>query len=149
MTIGWQDDRFIPSTIPTILYWRLSDFRMLGCHLHAKQGLMWAISVWHISLNLLSHLDNCTIFTAWVSRFFVSLFFPVTYWLFPKEFILRQSQICVDAFTGKSGLKFYFIHWVSWFFLFFFWPVGMRVKRKIIVFQKEFILRHLHIFFHL
>ena len=116
-----------PSThCPTVLYWRLSDFRMLGCHLHAKQGLMWTISVWHVSLNLLSHLDNCTIFTAWVSRFF-SLFFPVTYWLFPKEFIFRlRSNVLLCS------------PWVSWFFsLSFFWPVMMNVKRKIIRFSKR------------
>ena len=89
--------------------------------------------VWHVSLNLLSHLDNCTIFTAWVSRFF-PLFFPVTYWLFPKELILRQMCLL----TGNTGLKFYFILWVSWFFLSpFFWPVIMNVKRKIINFSKK------------
>ena len=93
----WPSDGrvIIPSTHRlTVLYWRLLDFRMLGCHLHAKQGLMWAISVWHVSLNLLSHLDNCTIFTAWVSRFFFS-FFPVTYWFFPKEIYFEtETHFC-------------------------------------------------------
>ena len=109
---------------------------MLGCHLHAKQGLMWAISVWHVSLNLLSHLDNCTIFTAWVSRFFSLLFSG--YWLFPKEFILRQRHICVNVFTENSGVtKVLFTGFHDFFSLSIFWPVGMKVKHKIIRFSKS------------